>query len=89
MILNQRPGADQNGFTLIEMAIVLVIIGLIIGAVMKGRDLIKSAQIKNSYESFFAKHYQIVASYYDKTGQVLADGSSNGGSGTPMVLWTK
>ncbi len=71
------------GFTLIEMAIVLVIIGIIIGAVMKGRDLIKSAQIKNAYETFFAAHYKLIGSYYDKTGRILGDGAINGGNGNP------
>ena len=75
--------ANVAGFTLIEMAIVLVIIGIIIGAVMKGRDLIKSAQIKNAYETFFAAHYKLIGSYYDKTGRILGDGAVNGGYGNP------
>jgi prepilin-type N-terminal cleavage/methylation domain-containing protein len=36
----------QQGFTLIELSIVLVIIGLIIGGVLVGQDLIKAAQIR-------------------------------------------
>lgn len=35
------------GFTLIEIAIVLVIIGLLLGGVLKGQELINSAKIKN------------------------------------------
>lgn len=34
----------QRGFTLIELSIVLVIIGLIVGGVLMGRDLIKAAE---------------------------------------------
>lgn len=37
---------DGLGFTLVELAIVLVIIGLIIGGVLAGQDLIKSATIR-------------------------------------------
>lgn len=37
----------QKGFTLVELSIVLVIIGLIIGGVLKGQELIANAQIKN------------------------------------------
>lgn len=37
----------QSGFTLIELAIVLVIIGLLLGGVLKGQELIVQARIKN------------------------------------------
>src|ERR1035441_8304528 len=37
---------DSSGFTLIEMAIVLVIIGLIVGGVLVGQDLIKAAEVR-------------------------------------------
>ncbi|MDH4233625.1 MAG: prepilin-type N-terminal cleavage/methylation domain-containing protein, partial [Gallionella sp.] len=37
----------QSGFTLIEIAIVLVIIGLLLGGVLKGQELINSARVKN------------------------------------------
>ncbi|MDP3037478.1 MAG: prepilin-type N-terminal cleavage/methylation domain-containing protein [Rhodocyclaceae bacterium] len=37
----------QSGFTLVEIAIVLVIIGLLLGGVLKGQELITQAKIKN------------------------------------------
>ena len=37
----------QRGFTLIEIAIVLVIIGLLLGGILKGQELIVQARIKN------------------------------------------
>ena len=37
----------QDGFTLIEIAIVLVIIGLLLGGVLKGQELITSARVRN------------------------------------------
>lgn len=37
--------SQQSGFTLIELAIVIVIIGLLIGGVLTGQDLIKAAGI--------------------------------------------
>jgi prepilin-type N-terminal cleavage/methylation domain-containing protein len=37
----------QSGFTLIEIAIVLVIIGLLLGGVLKGQELITAARVRN------------------------------------------
>ena len=38
---------QQGGFTLIEIAIVLVIIGLLLGGVLKGQELITAARVRN------------------------------------------
>lgn len=43
---------NQSGFTLIEIAIVLVIIGLLLGGVLKGQELINSAKVKNLAADF-------------------------------------
>ncbi len=40
---------NDKGFTLIEMAIVLIIIGIIIGAIVKGKDIIRSGEQKKIY----------------------------------------
>lgn len=45
-MVNEMNG-KQKGFTLIEIAIVLVIIGLLLGGVLKGQELITQAKIKN------------------------------------------
>jgi prepilin-type N-terminal cleavage/methylation domain-containing protein len=37
----------QSGFTLIEIAIVLVIIGLLLGGILKGQELITQGRIRN------------------------------------------
>ena len=37
----------QSGFTLVEIAIVLVIIGLLLGGILKGQELINSARVRN------------------------------------------
>ena len=36
-----------KGFTLVEIAIVLVIIGLLLGGILKGQEMITQAKIKN------------------------------------------
>ena len=72
----------RSGFTLIEMSIVLIIIGLIIGGVMKGKDLINGADQKKIYNTW-VKQWQVVANeYQDRTGGVLDDATANGGSET-------
>ena len=38
---------NQKGFTLVEIAIVMVIIGLLLGGVLKGQQMIANARIKN------------------------------------------
>ncbi|MBU1235778.1 MAG: prepilin-type N-terminal cleavage/methylation domain-containing protein [Gammaproteobacteria bacterium] len=43
---------QQSGFTLVEIAIVLVIIGLLLGGVLKGQELINSAKVKNMANDF-------------------------------------
>ncbi|BCX80462.1 hypothetical protein MIT9_P0035 [Methylomarinovum caldicuralii] len=36
---------NQAGFTLVEIAIVLVVVGLLLGGVMKGQEIVKNAKI--------------------------------------------
>jgi prepilin-type N-terminal cleavage/methylation domain-containing protein len=42
----------QQGFTLVEIAIVLVIIGLLLGGILKGQEMIIQAKIKNAITDF-------------------------------------
>lgn len=43
---------QQSGFTLVEIAIVLVIIGLLLGGVLKGQELINSAKVTGLSQDF-------------------------------------
>ena len=56
---------DNRGFTLIEIAIVLVIIGLLLGGVLKVQELINNAKIK-SYATDFRNIPIMLYSYQDK-----------------------
>jgi len=70
--------SKSRGFTLVEMAIVLVIIGIILAGVMKGRDIVRGSQVKQFSQQFAQKWATIAQTYYDKTGQLLLDSSANG-----------
>jgi len=44
--------STEAGFTLVEIAIVLVIIGLLLGGILKGQEMITQAKIKNIVNDF-------------------------------------
>lgn len=81
----------QAGFTLVEIAIVLVIIGLLLGAILKGQELIDSSRTKNAINevsSIKAAHYSYIDRYKrlpgDDNGQP-GGFNSRGGSWTGMA----
>ncbi|MBT9539578.1 prepilin-type N-terminal cleavage/methylation domain-containing protein [Thiobacillus sp.] len=81
----------QSGFTLIEIAIVLVIIGLLLGGILKGQELINNARVKN-LASDFRNIPVFIYGYQDKfkalpgddiaasTHMANADNASTGGT---------
>ncbi len=70
LISNKRE--RQKGFTLIEMSIVLVIIGLIIGGILKGQEIIESARQKNLISQFDALR-GAVNTFVDRFGSIPGD----------------
>ncbi|MBT8077053.1 MAG: prepilin-type N-terminal cleavage/methylation domain-containing protein [Gammaproteobacteria bacterium] len=62
----------QSGFTLVEIAIVLVIIGLLLGGVLKGREMITNAKIKR-IENDFAGVSAAIYAYQDRYGVLPGD----------------
>ncbi len=54
----------QSGFTLVEIAIVLVIIGLLLGGVLKGQVLIDNAKYKN-FSKQIESYRAAVATFQD------------------------
>ena len=65
----------QAGFTLIELAIVLVIIGLLLGGVLRGQELINSAKVKNMATDFRNKP-TLIYQYQDKFRALPGDDKS-------------
>jgi prepilin-type N-terminal cleavage/methylation domain-containing protein len=81
----------ERGFTLIEIAIVLVIIGLLLGGVLKGQELITGARVRNliqqqdgvkaAYFGFLDRYRALPGDYGSATGNIkgtTADGNGNG-----------
>jgi prepilin-type N-terminal cleavage/methylation domain-containing protein len=64
--------SQQSGFTLVEIAIVLVIIGLLLGGILKGQELINSAKVKNLANDFRVVPTYIYA-YQDKFRSLPGD----------------
>lgn len=66
---------NQKGFTLVEIAIVMVIIGLLIGGVLKGQEMINNAKIKRVIKQADEMRAAVMT-FYDKYGQYPGDESS-------------
>ncbi|HSS66310.1 MAG TPA: prepilin-type N-terminal cleavage/methylation domain-containing protein, partial [Gammaproteobacteria bacterium] len=85
----------QSGFTLVEIAIVLVIIGLLLGGILKGQELINSARVRNLADTAsgvqaayfgFLDRYRRVPGDWDAASATTAIGTtvSNPSGGSNM-----
>lgn len=73
----QRP---QRGFTLVEIAIVLVVIGLLLGGVLKGQELIASARVRSLTDQqagIQAAYYGFIDRYRQIPGDMLPADAAN------------
>jgi prepilin-type N-terminal cleavage/methylation domain-containing protein len=70
--MKQTTSTRQSGFTLVELAIVLVIIGLIVGGVLVGQDLIKAAEVRATV-SQIEKYNTSVNTFRDKYKYIPGD----------------
>jgi prepilin-type N-terminal cleavage/methylation domain-containing protein len=86
---------NQKGFTLIEIAIVLVIIGLLLGGVLKGQELINTARVRAlnntvdgitaAWFSFQDRYRAFPGDYLDAQSKVNLPGAPGGGDGNGLV----
>src|SRR5438876_4021482 len=70
-IINRKRSTEM-GFTLVEIAIVLVIIGLLLGGILKGQEMITQAKIKNVINDFNGVTVAIT-SYQDRYRAIPGD----------------
>ena len=78
----------QAGFTLLEIAIVLVIVGLLLGAVLKGHELITNARVRNlasmqeevktAYFGFWDRYRALPGDYNQASTNLAATTDGNG-----------
>jgi len=88
----------EQGFTLIEIAIVLVIIGLLLGGVLKGQELITSARVRNvissqdgikaAYFGFLDRYRALPGDYLTASAQANIPGCAGcfGGNGNGQII---
>lgn len=85
-----RLPPSQRGFSLVELAIVLLIIGLVVGGVLKGQDLIHSARVNNvattmnelrAATNTFQDKYVAFPGDFDRPGMVNEDLFDSGHAG--------
>jgi len=84
---------QQSGFTLVEIAIVLVIIGLLLGGVLKGQEMITSAKVRNladqgsaiktAFYAFQDRYRAVPGDYANASNNINGvAGGANGGNGS-------
>lgn len=78
--------SSQAGFTLVELAIGLVIIGLLIGAILGGAQMIKNAKIKRQISDLRGL-YGAVYTYFDRFLQLPGDAGGDGYFDSDSLVW--
>jgi prepilin-type N-terminal cleavage/methylation domain-containing protein len=77
---------NEGGFTLVELAIGLVIIGLLIGAILGGSQMIANAKIRRQVQDLRGL-YGAVYTYFDKFTMLPGDANADGFLDSDSAVW--
>lgn len=88
--LQRRASTGQRGFTLLEVAVVLVVVGLLLGAISIGKDLQRQAEQQIIYSKFVQQWAVAYNEYFARTGVVVGDSEISptlkiGGATEPLL----
>ena len=72
MLRIRKNKTSEAGFTLVEIAIVLIIIGLLIGGIIKGQAMIKNAKVKRLVGDIDMMRAAVLT-FQDKFGMLPGD----------------
>ena len=87
MNANVKMMKSQSGFTLIEIAIVLVIIGLLLGGVLQGQQLIENSRVRSAVNDFNGTA-AAAFSYVDRYGRFPGDDGPSATLTARGASWT-
>ena len=82
--LSVKTDKRQAGFTLVELAVVMIIIGLLIGGILKGQELIANAQITGTASSI--KGIDAATTTFRDTYAAMPGDITNPGTRLPNCL---
>ncbi len=82
----RRLFSSRTGFALVELAIGLVIIGLLVGAILGGAQMIKNAKIKRQVSDLTGL-YGAVYTYFDRFLQLPGDQDADGYFDADSAVW--
>lgn len=97
--MNNKNKDFQRGFTFTELAISMVIIGLLIVSILAGQNLIRASKIRaianetanfqTAYNTFFQTYGGIPGDIVDITVQISNTGAWYNGTGEGDIIWAE
>lgn len=82
-----KPFEGRRGLTMVDLAMGLVIIGLLVGAILGARDMIKAAKVKRQLSDLLALQ-AMVENYFDRFSRLPGDLDADGFLDADSAVWT-